>query len=163
MTKDIKAMMLTYKYEANKTNSHYTFDGINYMNHGDLMELAAKAAYGLEARKDGNTRYDKGDDIPEFHASVKSANASIFNRKLGDDFISSLRVYLETVFSKEFWYVVDMDEEIHIYKMDLNEFAEFLSQFAKYNERCVLRLPRTTTSKMLSWLENKVQAMGKAI
>lgn len=162
MTKEIKAMMLTYKYDANRTNSHYTLDGVKYMNHGDLMELAAKAAYGLEPKKDGNTRYDKGDDIPEFHASVKSSNASVFNCKLGEDFDSSLDVYVTTVFSKEFWYIIDAEDEIHIYKMDLNEFKEFLIQFGKYNERSIIRLPKTTI-KMVNWLEEKLQKMGKAI
>ena len=160
MKKDVKSININYSYIAEHAGAHYTLNHVDFMNHGDFMEVAVKAAYGLEAKKDGNTSFDKASDIPEYSASVKSSNATVFNRKLGDDFESSLNVFFQQVASTEFWYVADVDEELNIYKMDADEFRSFLEKFAKYTERQVVRLPKTS-GKMITWLENKLQSMGK--
>ena len=160
MKKDVKSININYSYVAEHKGAHYTLNHVEFMNHGDFMEVAVKAAYGLEAKKDGNTSFDKDSDIPEYKASVKSSNATVFNRKLGNDFDSSLNVFFDLVASDEFWYVADVDEELNIYKMNAEEFRRFLEKFAKYTEREVVRLPKTS-GKMIGWLENELQKMGK--
>ena len=144
---------LSYTYDAERKGAKYSLNGgRNWMNGGDFLEVAAKAAHGLEPKKDGNTRFDKGSDVPEYHASVKSAKASLTNCKLADTFDASVIAYFEQTASSEFWYVAMVDDLLTIYKMNAKVFERFIRKFTKLNERGVLRFP-TTSAKMLAWLD----------
>jgi len=143
---------LSYAYDAARKGAKYTFDGKCWMNGGEFMEAVAKALHGLDPRKDANTRFDEGSDVPEYNASVKSSKASLTSMKLADDFDGSVRAYFEQVASSEFWYVTIADELVTIYKMNATKFERFLRKFSKLNERGVIRIA-ATSSKMLAWLD----------
>lgn len=150
MTREIN---VSFTYDATRKGAKYSINGgKNWLNGGEFAEIAAKAAHGLDATKDANTRFDEGSDVPEFHASVKSSKASLTNMKLADSFEASLTTYFEQTASSEFWYVSIMDELVTIYKMNATKFERFLRKFAKLNERGVIRIA-ATSSKMLAWLD----------
>lgn len=146
------ALDLSYTFDATRKGAKYTIDGQHWLNAGEFLEAAAKAAHGLDPAKDANTRFDKGSDVPEFHASVKSGKASLTNMQLADTFEASVAAYFEQVASSEFWYVTQLDDMLVIYKMNATKFERFVRKFAKLNERGVLRFA-TTSSKMLAWLD----------
>jgi len=144
---------LTYTYDATRKGAKYSINGgKSWLNGGEFAEAAAKAAHGLDAAKDANTRFNEGSDVPEFHASVKSSKASLTNMKLADSFEGSVQAYFEQVASSEFWYVTVIDELVTIYKMNATKFERFLRKFSKLNERGVIRIA-ATSSKMLAWLD----------
>lgn len=147
-----KSLNLPYYYDPNRSGAKYSLDGVHWMNGGEFSEACAKAAHGLDPRKDANTRFDEGSDVPEYHASVKSSKASLTNMKLGETFEDSLRAYFERTASREFWYVTITDEMVTIYKMNATKFERFLRKFSKLNERGVIRIA-ATSSKMLAWLD----------
>jgi len=151
--KYMKAMNLSYTYDATRKGAKYSINGgKSWLNGGEFAEAAAKAAHGLDAAKDANTRFNEGSDVPEFHASVKSSKASLTNMKLADSFEASLTAYFEQVASSEFWYVTIADELVTIYKMNATKFEKFLRKFSKLNERGIIRIA-ATSSKMLAWLD----------
>ena len=144
---------VNFTFDPARSGAKYTLDGgRHWMNGGEFAEVVAKAAHGLEAGKDANTRFDEGSDVPEYNASVKSSKASLTNMKLADTFDDSVRAYFEQVHSSEFWYVTITDELATIYKMNATKFERFLRKFSKLNERGVIRIA-ATSSKMLAWLD----------
>ena len=154
--KMISKIKVSYTYDATRKGAKYSINGgENWLNGGEFAEIAAKAAHGLNATKDANTRFDEGSDVPEFHASVKSSKASLTNMKLADSFDASVAAYFEQTASSEFWYVSIIDELATIYKMNAKTFERFLRKFAKLNERGVIRIG-ATSSKMLAWLDTNV-------
>ena len=151
--KMMSEIKVSYTYDAARKGAKYSVNGgKSWLNGGEFAEIAAKAAHGLDATKDANTRFDEGSDVPEFHASVKSSKASLTNMKLADSFDASVTAYFEQTASTEFWYVSIMDELVTIYKMNATKFERFLRKFAKLNERGVIRIA-ATSSKMLAWLD----------
>lgn len=151
--KMMSEIKVSYTYDATRKGAKYSINGgKSWLNGGEFAEAVAKAAHGLDAAKDANTRFDEGSDVPEFHASVKSSKASLTNMKLADNFEASLTAYFEQVASSEFWYVTIVDELVTIYKMNATKFQRFLRKFSKLNERGVIRIA-ATSSKMLAWLD----------
>lgn len=151
--KMVSKVNLEYTYDAGRRGAKYSLNGgKNWLNGGEFAEAAAKAAHGLEAGKDANTRFDEGSDVPEYHASVKSSKASLTNCKLADDFDGSVKAYFEQVASTEFWWVEVKGEQVAIYKMGASLFEKFIRKFSKLNERGVIRFA-STSSKMLAWLD----------
>lgn len=151
--KMMSEIKVSYTYDAARKGAKYSVNGgKSWLNGGEFAEIAAKAAHGLDATKDANTRFDEGSDVPEFHASVKSSKASLTNMKLADSFDASVTAYFEQTASTEFWYVSIMDELVTIYKMNATKFERFLRKFSKLNERGVIRIA-ATSSKMLAWLD----------
>lgn len=150
-------MPLSYTYDATRKGAKFSINGgATWMNGGEFAEAVAKAAHGLDPRKDANTRFDVGSDVPEFNASVKSSKASLTNMKLADSFDASVTAYFEQVASSEFWYVAITDEQVNIYKMGAKLFERFIRKFAKLNERHVLRIA-ATSAKMLAWLDTNAR------
>ena len=147
-----KTNTLQFLYDEKRRGAKYSIDGTHWLNSGELKEAVAKAAHGLDASKDANTRFNEGSDVPEYHASVKSSKASLTNCKLADDFDGSVRAYFEQVASTEFWWVELDGKLVTIYKMSANLFERFIRKFAKLNERKVIRFA-ATSSKMLAWLD----------
>lgn len=120
-------------------------------NEGDFSEAAAKSLCGLDPVKDPNTSWDKGADIPEYNASVKSPKASLTNSPLADTLEESLRIYFQNVAATSFWFVHVEGKLVTIYKMDAIKFEKFLRKFSKLNERGVVRIAGMSTL-MLAWL-----------
>ena len=134
----------------------YTIDGVHFMNDGQRKEAIAKNCHGLDWRIDGNTSYDKGSDIEQYNASVKSSKATLVNKKLGATLKESLDTYFQHTTSTSFWYVTTDNELVTIYKMDANTFRTFLETFAKLNERGYIRIARETRT-MLYWLNHEAR------
>lgn len=131
----------------------YTIDGVHHFNGGDLSEICAKGLLGYAAAKDANTSFDKGSDIPELSASVKSAKATLTSMVLGDNFDDVLKIYFERTHSTMWiWSYVNGDE-VELYVMDKVEFEEFTKLFASWaSDRKVIRY-KTTSKKMTEWFE----------
>lgn len=153
MEKMVTKMPISYRYVAERSRAHYTVDGVRFMNHGDLMEIACKAAHGLEAVKDASTPFYKASDIPEYKASVKSADCSLFNMKLADTFEASAEKYLEMDVSTTFWFAQDIGEELWIYKMNEAEYREFVYNFCRWDKHEHKIKGPAFTKKLMCWFE----------
>lgn len=151
MTADIT---INYSFDANRSGAKYTLDGVHYMNSGEFAEVVTKSVLGFDAHKDANTAYDKGSDIEELNASVKSSKASLTSMVLADTFEESMNVYFATTHSSLFIYTVVMDGMATLYMMNAIEFKEFMTIWAKLNERGVIRF-KATSGKMIAWLEER--------
>jgi len=154
MTKQMFDINLTYTFDAGRSGAKYTLDGVHYMNSGEFAEVVTKSVLGFEAHKDANTSYDKGSDIEELNASVKSSKASLTSMVLADTFEESMNVYFENTHSSLFIYTVVMDETATLYMMNASEFRAFMTIWAKLNERGVIRF-KATSGKMVAWLEER--------
>ena len=147
----------TVKFSFNPAHkgAPYTIDGIHYMNNGELMELVAKSVLGYNAKKDVNTPFDKGSDIEEINASVKSSRATVANVVLGETLETSIDVFFERVHSTTFIYATMIENDVVLYFMNADEFKEFLTSWCKLNERGYMRL-KATSGKMIKWFEERV-------
>ena len=156
MKKLTKEIEITYTYDATHERSHYTFDGIHYMNGGEFAECIDKWARGLEPKKDDNTPYDVDSDIPELSISVKSARAGLTERKLADNLNEYIKIFFENVHSKYFDWVVIVDNIVTIYTMNKTEFRKFTKEFISWDTYC--KRPRFGVSsvRMVKWLESRV-------
>lgn len=152
MMKKVLPITVSYQFDADRKGAKYTFDGTHYMNAGEWKEAIAKAVLGYIARKDGNTAYNEGSDIPELNASVKSSKASLTNMVLADTFEESVEVYFQNVHSDLFIWVEVVDENAVLYMMNADEFREFIYKFSTLNERGVIRF-KATSSKLVAYLE----------
>ena len=152
MKKQIYNISISYQFDPSHRGAPYTFDGSHYMNAGEFTEIMVKAHMGFNASKDANTPYDRGSDIPEINASVKSGGATLVNMKLGTTDSEFLDVFFENVHSDKFFWGVVVDDELTVYMMNADEFRPFCENFGTINERGYFRF-RKTSGKMLKWLE----------
>ena len=132
--------------------------GESHKNRGELKELITQFNNGFTCHK-GNTSFDKGHDIDELKASVKSSGASLAciygNSK--EDIINE---YFKRVAST-MWIWVEFNETTQLvteYRMNKKEFAEFLNLFSiltkeSGSDKQKVRF-KATTKKMIEWLEN---------
>lgn len=157
MKKATYPIVLAYSYDPSRNRAHYTFNGENYMNNGDFSECILKAALGYDAKKDGNTPFDKGSDIEELHMSVKSARATLANEVLGADFDSIKAAYFARVKSTAWAYVTHDTETLTAYYMDKVEFEEFMNKFGYVEKsRSTIRF-RDNSREMINWLEDRAE------
>lgn len=152
-----------------KNNTPYIYDpighrgapysvngGETWINHGELCEIICKAALGFPAIKDACGAYDTTDDIVELNASVKSSNCTLTSKVLGYDYDSVKAHYFATCHSNLWIYVVEHDDEVVLYYMNRDEFADFMDNFASYKaDRKVIRFNKDSI-KMMTWLEQRV-------
>lgn len=144
---------INYTFDNNRKGAKYTLNGLNWMNHGEFAEIVTKDILGFESVKEANTAFDKGSDIPEIKASVKSSKASLTNMKLADTFEESMNEYFKRTHSKIFIYTVIIDENATLYMMNKKEFKLFMMNFSSFNERKVIR-SKATSGKMVKFLES---------
>ena len=121
-------------------------------NYGSAAQVNYDFQKTGKARKHDSVPFDKGSDIPEINASVKSSKATLVNMKLADTFDESVEVYFQNTHSTCFIYTVLMDDMTNIYMMDKEEFREFIYKFASLNERGFIRF-KATSGKTIQWLE----------
>ena len=143
---------LQFTYDVTRRGARYTLDGIHWMNNGEFVEAAVKALVGLEPKKDANTSFDAGSDIPEYKASVKSGKASLTTKKLSDTFEGSIKAYFEQTASEQFWFATILDEYVIVWKMNAETFERFIKKFGRLNERGVIRF-KAMSSAMMAWLD----------
>lgn len=146
---------LAYTYEPAHKGAPYTMDGEHWFNHGDLCEILLKHCKGLDAKKDGNGKWNKCSDIEETATSVKSSKATLASDLTGTDINEMLNRYFKEVHSTNFSYVAIIDNTLVEYNMNANEFNEFTREWANINERKVIRF-KSTSGKMLRWLDERV-------
>lgn len=154
MEKMVTKMPISYRYVAERKGAHYTIDGKHFMGHGDLLEIAVKVAHGLEGKKDACTPFYKASDIPEYSASVKSADCSLFNMKLADSFEASAEIYLDRDVSTSFWWAQDVGEELWIYKMNEKEYRYYVYNFCHWDSYSKKIKGGKLTKKLLNWFES---------
>ena len=154
MEKMVTNMPISYQYRASTPRAPYTLDGVKYMNHGDFMEVACKAAHGLEPKKDASTPFYVASDVPEYSASVKSSDCSLFNMKLGDTFEVSAEVYLSRDVSTSFWWAQDIGEDLVIYKMNEEEYRYYVYNFCHWDSYSKKIKGGKLTKKLLNWFES---------
>ena len=144
---------IAYIYNPEHKRACYTLNnGQNWMNHGEFCERMAKAILGYEPNKD-SVAFDKGYDIPELKASVKSYKCGLSDCK---DMPKTKEAFLA-----EFWkrdiaelhiYVCDHGEYFTLYMMNTPEFKGFIEHFAKWEEdTCKFRM-YTCDTKVEAWL-----------
>lgn len=155
MKKMIFELNLNYSYDKEHKGAHYLVNG-KHLNTGEFTEVATKSGLGYEAKKDANTAYNEGSDIPELNASVKSSRFTLTSSKLADTFEKSIEIYFQNVHSTVWIYATIIENMINLYFMNKEEFKSFLESFSSLNERGVIR-GKATTAKMLAWLEGKVE------
>lgn len=155
MEKKIFCNLKTYFYNAEKKGAKFTFDGIHYMNNGEFIESQLKHCMGYGDKKDANTPFDMGSDIPEISCSVKSGKATLCNEILGNDFDSSLETYFARTASKMWAWGFIIDETLTVFLMNQKEFHDFTRNWAGYSSEQKIRY-KAMSSKMLAWLEARV-------
>lgn len=127
------------------------------MNFGDVAEIQTRYILtGTISPKDGNTPFDKGSDIPELSCSVKSGKATLTSRKLGDNFEQVLKAYFQQTASTLWAWYIQVDERGLIYLMNAQEFEAFTREFARFDKRRQVIRYKTSSGKMIAWLENKL-------
>lgn len=149
---------LTYIYDAERRSVKYSLDGGNkWMNHGDYAECLAKSVLGYEPTKDGNTRFDKGEDIPELNASVKSWSCGLTDMKLGDTREEFLARFWE-MSNKDVNYiwVNDYAEMVDLYFMDSAEFKEFVERFGCWDKHDKKIRIKICINKIVTYLEENL-------
>lgn len=157
MLKMKKTVALAYTIDKNHKGAPYTFDGIHYMNNGEFSEAELKACLGLKAKKDANTPYNLGSDIPEYSASVKSSKATLTSARIGNDYITIKNTYFENTASTCWIWVSINGDELTSYTMSKNEFSDFMDAWALFQkDRQVIRF-KTESKKMLEWLEARLK------
>lgn len=150
-----KEITTNYKFDTTHKGAPYTIDGEHWMNNGEFSEILTKLVLGYELKKDANTRYDEGSDIPERNASVKASRFSLTSVYLGDTKEEIIKNYFKTVHSTEWIYTTIIENIVKLYIMNAEEFKEFLENWTTVNERKVLR-GKITSGKMIKWFEERV-------
>lgn len=148
---------LDYIFNTEHKGAPYTLDGgCHWLNGGEFAEAITKHVFGYEPVKDASTPYDKGSDIEELNASVKSSRFTLTTVKLGDTFDEIIESYFATVHSTLWIYTVVIERKATLYLMNADEFKNFLYSFAGLNERKLIR-GKATSTKMIRWFEERVE------
>ena len=146
---------MSYIYEADRKGAKYSIDGGNkYMNHGEYAECLAKHLLGYEAHKDGCTAFDKGDDIPELNASVKSLNCSLSDCKdMPKDPTAFMEAFWERDHSSMFIWVDDYADMVDLWFMNKEEFKRFAERFATWEKSLEKYRIKVCRNKIIAYLE----------
>lgn len=155
MEKIVKKNCIPFTFCPDRKGAKYSLDnGKTYKNGGEFSEIIAKGNNGFIATKDGNTPFDKGNDIPEIACSIKSSKATLTSTILGENYAESKQNYFDKTAAKKWWWATFDGEYITVYQMNKQEFADFMDMFAGYEKsRKVIRF-KTTSRKMIEWLDS---------
>ena len=131
-----------------------------YKNNGQHAEQLADYALTGQIRKADRVPFDKGSDIPELEASVKSARFTLASTLKGETFEEQLEDYFARTASKVAVYVSLQLETAFV--MDMEEFRAFIETFCKLQRsssknggKQVIRMG-TETKKVQEWLLERV-------
>lgn len=150
---------LSYIFNAERKGAKYSINGgQTWMNHGDFCECLAKSVLGYEPKKDANTRNDKGHDIPELNASVKSWNCGLSDRK---DLGADRKNYFNNFFATElpntqYIWVYEYGEFVDLWFMTSDEFKTFVQECGMWDEYCKKIRFKLCDNKINKYLENKL-------
>ena len=162
MKKSVYSVRTAVRFNPDHKGAPYTVDGIHHFNDGNRHEAAVSewAGYGFSYDND-HVPFDKGSDIEELNASVKSSGASLACL-YGDDKASIIAEYFARVHSTMWIYSIEVDGDFWFYQMNADEFKEFLEEFSGLTResgkeiRYKVRLKKTS-GKMVKWLEERVE------
>lgn len=161
MKKAILLHNLTYTFDGNRKGAKYTFDnGEHWKNGGEATEICLKSGFGFEPTKDGNTPFDVGSDIEQLQMSVKSSKATLTSIILGYDFDSILKCYFERTASRCWAWGILIDDTVTAYIMNAQEFERFTREWASYDDNRKVIKYKSTSGKMIKWLEEHLQEDG---
>ena len=142
-----------YIYDGERKGAKYSLDGEHWLNGGEYKECLAKHCLGLKPTKDANTRFDKGADIPELNASVKSWNCGLTDMKLGDEpEIFWNRFWAMTDSTQIYIWVSEQSGIVNLWFMSHREFQLVASEFAKWDDYCKKFRFKTCETKINEWL-----------
>ena len=159
MIKTVYPINFAYGFDGTRKGAKYTFDGVHYKNAGEFKEFALKRILGYaDWNVKDSHRFDVDSDITDLRCSIKSAESSLYNVELADNFNDSLEMYFARVHSVIWKYVTIIDNDLVVYTMDKNEFREFVSQFARWDGYKGKIKFRTDSKKLLFWLESNAVA-----
>lgn len=133
----------------------YTFpipdmQGAQYTNRGGWYEIALKRALEYQCDKVAPRGHY---DIEELRAEIKSADATLYNAKLGADLFTSIAKYFDVVDIDVWFYVGKYENQLYMFEMNAREFCAFLCEFARYDTtRGTVRLA-TLSRRMRRWAE----------
>lgn len=119
--------------KTDKARTPYFVPALNaYYNGGQLYDIAANGAASHQVRRPDPVAFDKGSDIPEWRASVKSRGCTIceFRKECTRDEL--LATFEQMDASNRYIWADDLtDKEITFYIMTKAEFFGLLKNFAK--------------------------------
>lgn len=126
-----------------------------YSNRGGWYEIALKRALGYSCDKVA----PRGTyDIKEIKGEIKSADATLYNAKLGADLNTSIIKYFDIVDIDVWYYVGKCGNALCVFEMNAREFCAFLYEFARYDiTRGTVRLA-TLSRRMRKWAERPICA-----
>ena len=148
-----------YSYDPAHKGAPYIVNG-RPCNYGNLCECIVSewsgSGFGYDTKA---VPFDAGSDIECRNASVKSSGASLACL-YGTDKDAIINEYFSRVHSTEWIYVAELDGEWLLYIMNADEFKSFLTEWAGLTKesdgkRFKVRFKKTS-SKMLSWLDERV-------
>lgn len=156
ITRKEMEMEVTYIYDVARRGAKYSFNGRNWLNHGEFAE--ALLSYHLlgTLEKDANTSFCDGSDIElgETGISVKSSKATLTCVKLNGLTMEEMMAdYFNRTASNLWAWVVVLDEVFITYYMDAETFMDFTMTFASL-QNGVIRY-KTSSRKMLQWLDER--------
>lgn len=156
MRKEIFTINFDYNFNANRRGAKYTLNGEHWLNAGEFVEIAVKSGLGLELHKDACTAFDKGDDIPEYKASVKSPKFTLTTVNLGDNKDEIIAHYFERTASETAIWGFVAGEEVITYWMTMDEFREYLNEWGYFDKHSHYVRGKALSGKMLNWLDERV-------
>lgn len=157
MRKAIFNINFNYYYDNTRKGAKYSLDGKHYFNGGNFVEIAINNGFGYGVKYDTDCiPFDAGSDIEPLHMSVKSSKATLTSIILGHDMKTCLDAYFARVASTSWAWGIIVDDTIHCYIMNAQEFRTFTEQWASYYEdRHNIRF-KATSGKMIQWLEERI-------
>lgn len=159
MTKTIYSINFAYGFDGTRKGAKYTFDGTHYKNTGEFLEFALKRILGYaDWNVKDSHRFDVDSDITDLRCSIKSAESSLFNIHLADNFDDSLELYFAKVHSTMWKYVMLVNDTLVVYTMNREKFREFVSLFGRWDSYKGKIKIKTNSKKLLGWLEENLVA-----
>lgn len=160
MRKETFKKNISYIFDPNRKNAHYSLNGETFFNHGDLCEILAKSVLGYEPKKDANTRHDKGHDIPELNASVKSYKCGLSDRKdlRVDKWYFFNKFFADELPNTTYIWVYEYGDFVDLWFMDMNEFKTFVLKCGSWDDGAHEKKWRFTKSNntINKYLENSL-------
>lgn len=148
---------INYIFDASRIGNKYSFDnGAKWINTGEAVEVLIKSVLGLLGVKDANTGFNKGSDIKEYKASVKSPRFTLTSVALGNTFEEVKERYFKEVASEMTIFGIIAGEDLITYWMTMEEFKEYLEVFGTWEPKRKVIRGKQLSNQMITWFERKV-------
>ena len=157
MRKTTHINTMIYTYDPTRESRGKWLVNEKWLNHGDYAEILCKHCLGFTAEKDANTRYDKGHDIPELAASVKSWQCGLTVKKdMPREKMEFLEVFMANDPSEQFIFVADVAEEVNLYYLDREEMKNFILDLWHWDTYCNNWRVTSSVNKIFNYFESKL-------